>query len=58
MSDEFELERGSGNVFRDLGLPSPELRQAKAILAAEIVKTLDERQWSTRKAQQETGVDH
>jgi helix-turn-helix protein len=27
-----ELERGSGNVFADLGLPNPEDRQAKARL--------------------------
>lgn len=56
--DDFDLVRGSGNVFRDFGLPDPDLRQAKCILAAEILKTLDERQWSTRKAQQETGVNH
>lgn len=58
MSDDFELVRGSGNVFRDFGLPDADLRQAKCILAAEIMKTIDQRQWSTRKAQQETGVNH
>jgi predicted XRE-type DNA-binding protein len=50
--------RGSGNVFRDLGYPDADIRQAKALLAAEIMKMLDERQWSTRKAEQETGVNH
>lgn len=34
MSDDFELVRGSGNVFRDLGMPDSDIRQAKAILAA------------------------
>jgi predicted XRE-type DNA-binding protein len=59
MSDsDFELLRGSGNVFRDLDIPNPDLKQAKAILAAAIVKTLDERKWSTRRAQLETGVNH
>jgi predicted XRE-type DNA-binding protein len=58
MSDDFELVRGSGNVFRDFGYPDADIRQAKAILAAEIMKTLDERQWSTRRAEQETGINH
>ena len=59
MSDDgFELVRGSGNVFRDLGYPDADIRQAKAILAAEIMKTLDTRQWSTRRAELETGVNH
>ena len=38
--DEFELVRGSGNVFADLGLPDAGLEQFRAILAAEIGKTL------------------
>ena len=58
MSDDFELVRGSGNVFHDFGYPDADIRQAKAILAAEIMKMLDTRQWSTRKAEQETGVNH
>ena len=53
MSDDFELIRGSGNVFRDLGYPDADLRHAKAVLAAEIIKALDERQWSTRRAEEE-----
>jgi hypothetical protein len=33
MSDDgMELIHGSGNVFRDLGLPNPEVEQLKAIL--------------------------
>ena len=58
MNDDFELVRGSGNVFRDFGYPDADIRQTKAILAAQIIKTLDERQWSTRKAEQETGINH
>lgn len=58
MSDDFELVRGSGNVFRDFGYPDADLRHAKALLAAEIAKTLEERQWSTRKAEEETGINH
>jgi len=29
--DDFELVRGSGNVFADLGLPDAELEQFRAI---------------------------
>ena len=39
---KFETVRGTGNVFRDLGRPDAELRQFKALLAAEIVLVLDE----------------
>ena len=32
-----ETIQGSGNVFRDLGLPNPELEQLRTSLAAEII---------------------
>ena len=47
---DFELVKGSGNVFRDLGDPDADLKQAKATLAARIVAVLDERGLSVRKA--------
>lgn len=53
--DEMELVRGSGNVFRDLGLPSPEVEQLKAILAANIVAVLDRQGLSVRGAHELTG---
>ena len=49
---------GSGNVFRDLGYPDADLRQAKCLLAAEILKILDERGWSSRRAQEMTGIHY
>ncbi len=52
---DFELVEGSGNVFRDLGDPDADLKQAKAILAARIVAVLDERGLSVRKAAALTG---
>ncbi len=55
MSDEFELVQGSGNVFRDLGSPDSDLKQAKAVLAARIVAELDGRGLSVRKASAMTG---
>ncbi|MBV9566951.1 MAG: XRE family transcriptional regulator [Hyphomicrobiales bacterium] len=56
--DEFELVRGSGNVYRDLGRPNAGLEQARAIIAAKIIRTLDERNLSTRDAERLTGVSH
>jgi len=58
MTDDFELVRGSGNVFRDFGRPKDSLKQARAILAAKIIKTLDARGLSTREAEKLTGVAH
>jgi predicted XRE-type DNA-binding protein len=40
MGKQIEVEAGSGNVFADLGLPSPEERQAKADLAIRIAATI------------------
>ena len=48
--------RGSGNVYRDFNMPDADVRQLKAILAAEIMKTLDKNELSVRKAQRLTGV--
>ena len=46
----FETVEGSGNVFRDLGDPEADLKQAKAILAARIIAVLNDRGLSVRKA--------
>ncbi len=56
--DDFELVHGSGNVFRDFGRPNADLEQARAIIAAEIIRTLDGRGLSTREAEKLTGVKH
>ena len=57
MTDElFELERGSGNVYRDLGKENPDVRQLKALLAAEIIKWLDREKLTVREAWKRTGV--
>ncbi len=56
--DDFELVHGTGNVFRDFGYPDADIRQAKSLLAAEIMKILDARQWSTRRAEEVTGISH
>ena len=53
---KLEVLKGSGNVFRDLGQKHPDLDQFKAILAAEIIKTLDREKLSVRAAQGRTGI--
>jgi predicted XRE-type DNA-binding protein len=55
-SGEMEVIRGSGNAFRDLGHESADVAQLKAILAAEIIKTLDREGLSVRGAHGRTGV--
>jgi predicted XRE-type DNA-binding protein len=39
---------GSGNVFADLGLPSPEERQLKARIASLIYDVIEERGWTQK----------
>ena len=54
--EKLEITRGSGNVYRDLGKDDADIRQLKAILAAEIIKRLNADGLSVRKAQALTGV--
>jgi predicted XRE-type DNA-binding protein len=54
--DDMTLIHGSGNVFRDFGDKNHDLEQARAILAAKIIKTLDDRKLDIRAAQALTGV--
>jgi predicted XRE-type DNA-binding protein len=56
MSDDIQLEHGSGNVYRDLDLPNPEVLQLKAKLAAQIIKVLDGRKLTVREAHDKTGI--
>jgi predicted XRE-type DNA-binding protein len=44
------VEQGSGNVFADLGLPSPELALAKAELVQRIRNLIAERKLTQAKA--------
>ena len=46
--EKLELVRGSGNVFRDLGRENADIEQLKALLAAEIIKTLDRDELTVR----------
>ena len=55
--EKIEVVRGSDNPFRDAGLPHPELENARAKLAAEIIGILNDRNLSKRKAAAITGID-
>ena len=55
-SEDLELVRGSGNVFADFAAPDAALRQLRALLAAEIVKTLDAERLTVREAAARTGI--
>ena len=56
--DSLDIVRGSGNVYRDFGYSNADVRQAKALLAAQIIKVLDAESLSTRQAEARTGVAH
>ena len=58
MTDDFELVRGSGNLYRDFGRPDAGLEQARALVAAAIIRNLEARKLSTRDAEKLTGVSH
>jgi predicted XRE-type DNA-binding protein len=56
--DSIDTIRGSGNVYHDFGYPDADIRQAKAILGAQIIKILDKESLSTRQAEARTGISH
>jgi predicted XRE-type DNA-binding protein len=58
MDDDFELTRGSGNVYQDFGHPNSGLEQARAIICSKIIQVMDDNGLSTRDAEKLTGVSH
>ena len=54
--ETLEVIRGSGNVYRDLGQNDADVKQFKALLAAEIIKTLDRDGLTVRAAHARTGI--
>ena len=55
-NEPLEVIRGSGNVYRDLGQDDADVKQFKALLAAEIIKTLDRDRLTVRAAHARTGI--
>src|SRR6266436_1693455 len=53
---QLDVVRGSGNVYRDLGQDNADVKQFKALLAAEISKTLEREGLSVRRAHARTGI--
>ena len=56
IEEPIEIEVGSGNVFKDLGLPDAGERLAKAELARVIRKIVKERNWTQRRAAEVLGI--
>ncbi len=57
-NNDAELVHGSGNIYQDFSDAEAGVRQAKAILAAEILKVLETEQLSTRQAEARSGVNY
>jgi predicted XRE-type DNA-binding protein len=56
-TDETAVVRGSGNVFADIGVPDPELAQAKAGICHKIYATIRDRGLTQTQAAKLLGVD-
>jgi predicted XRE-type DNA-binding protein len=56
-TDETAVVRGSGNVFADIGVPDPELAQAKAGICHKIYATIRDRGLTQIQAAKLMGVD-
>src|SRR5262249_18420660 len=52
-----KIERGSGNVFADIGLSNPEERLAKAELAHEICQLIESAGLTQSQAAKRLGID-
>jgi predicted XRE-type DNA-binding protein len=50
VSKQVHVERSSGNVFADLGLPNPEEHLAKATIALAVARTIRERELTQEQA--------
>jgi len=58
MSEKLAIVEGSGNVFRDLSEKDADVKQIKALLAAEIIRILDQDKLSVREAEKVTGYNY
>jgi predicted XRE-type DNA-binding protein len=51
-----ETVAGSGNIFRDFGMPDSNLLQLKALLAAQVIRALNEYGLTVRQAEARTKI--
>ena len=57
MMDKTKFEKGSGNVFKDLGLDKPKERLAKAKIASLIYNIIEERKLTQKEAGAILGIN-
>ena len=55
--EKIEYEKGSGNIFKDLGFPNPEEKLAKARLASMIYDIIEERHLTQARAGKILGIN-
>ena len=58
MKEKLDIVKGSGNFFRDMGEKNADVKQAKALLAAEILRILDKQKLSVRAAEKVSGYNY
>ena len=58
MSEKLEVVKGSGNLFRDMGEKGADVKQTKALLAAEIIRILEKEKLSVRAAEKVSGYNY
>ncbi len=56
-ANDEKAERGSGNVFADLGFRNSEERMLKAKLATKIVQLIEQKGWTQTQTAERTGLD-
>ena len=54
--EKLEFFGGSGNIYRDFGMPDADREQLRAVLAAHVIKILNRRRLTVRAAQAKTGI--
>ena len=54
--EPLEVIHGSGNLYRDFGYDNADALLLKALLASEIIKTLDRQKLTVRQAHERTGI--
>ena len=57
MDSSTEYTESCGNVFADLGLPNPELRQLKADAARQIQEAIERQGLTQKEAAKRMGID-
>lgn len=57
MTDDFEVVRGSGNIFADLGMRNAEEKHMKVLVASKVIRLLDRDRITVRAAAKTAGCD-